>query len=221
MSSKWAQNALWRWTWISGIPPLLRKDSAAAVRRFGKIDIVINNAGVSGVTPIDAADSGLWMDIVNTNLVGTYQVTSRAVPHMPDGGRIVMISSVLGKFGVPGYTAYCASKTALIGFVRALALELAPRGIAVNAVCPGWVDTEMAWEGMRDIAASIGTTVEEFKKQAMARVPLGRWSSLTRLPISWRFLRPMRERMLRLRRSVSAAGPRRRKSERGFDWLDG
>ena len=84
-----------------------------------------------------------------------------------------MISSVLGKFGVPGYTAYCASKTALIGFVRALALELAPRGIAVNAVCPGWVDTEMAWDGMRDIAASIGTTVEEFKKQAMARVPLG------------------------------------------------
>ena len=68
-----------------------------------------------------------------------------------------MISSVLGKFGVPGYTAYCASKTGLVGFVRALALELAPRKIAVNAITPGWVDTEMAWDGMRNIAAAIGT----------------------------------------------------------------
>src|SRR5207247_9863615 len=75
--------------------------------------------------------------------------------------------------GVPGYTAYCASKTGLIGFTRALALELAPRKITVNAICPGWTDTEMARAGMRDIAASEGITVEEFKKQAMSRVPLG------------------------------------------------
>jgi len=143
------------------------------VDRFGKIDIVINNAGTSGITPVDAATTEPWLDILQTNLVGTYYVTRAATPHVPNGGRVIMISSVLGKFGVPGYTAYCAAKTGLIGFTRSLALELAPRKITVNALCPGWTDTEMARSGMRDIAASAGISVEEFKTQAMARVPLG------------------------------------------------
>jgi ketoreductase len=144
-----------------------------AVDRFGGIDIVVNNAGISGVTPVDSKDTGAWLDIINTNLVGAYYVTRSAVSRMRDGGRILMMSSVLGKFGVPGYTAYCAAKTSLIGFTRALALELAPRKITVNALCPGWVDTEMAMSGMKDIAASLGVTTEEFRKEAMSRVPLG------------------------------------------------
>ena len=145
----------------------------SAVERFGKIDIVVNNAGVSGVTPIDAADGAPWLDIIQTNVVGAYHVTRAAVRHMPDRGRVINISSVLGKFGVPGYTAYCTAKTGIIGFTRALALELAPRKIAVNAICPGWTATEMAWSGMRDIAAGIGISTEEFREQAMSRVPLG------------------------------------------------
>lgn len=143
------------------------------VDRFGKIDIVVNNAGISGVTPVDASDTGPWLDIVQTNVMGTYFVTRAAAPHIPNGGRIIMISSVLGKFGVPGYSAYCTSKTGLIGFTRALALELAPRKITVNAICPGWTDTEMARDGMRDIAKDMGITVDEFRAQAMSRVPLG------------------------------------------------
>jgi ketoreductase len=143
------------------------------VDRFGKIDIVVNNAGVSGVTPIDGKDTATWIDIIHTNIVGSYHVTRSSVPHMPDGGRVIMISSVLGKFGVPGYTAYCTAKTGLIGFTRALALELASRKITVNALCPGWVDTEMAMTGMKNGASSQGLSVEEFRKQAMSRVPLG------------------------------------------------
>ena len=143
------------------------------VDRFGKIDIVINNAGIAGVTPIDAAATAPWVDIIQTNLLGTYYVTRAAAPHVPNGGRVIMISSVLGKFGVPGYTAYCAAKTGLIGFTRSLALELAPRKITVNALCPGWTDTEMARAGMREIASSAGISVEEFKKRAMSQVPLG------------------------------------------------
>ena len=143
------------------------------VDRFGKIDIVVNNAGVSGVTPIDGKDTAVWIDIVNTNILGSYYVTRSSVAHMPDGGRVIMISSVLGKFGVPGYTAYCTAKTGLIGFTRALALELAARKITVNALCPGWVDTEMALTGMKNGAASQGISVEEFRTQAMSRVPLG------------------------------------------------
>jgi ketoreductase len=143
------------------------------VDRFGKIDLVVNNAGVSGVTPIDDNDTAAWLDIINTNVVGSYYVTRAAVPHMPDGSRVIMISSVLGKFGVPGYTAYCTAKTGVIGFTRALALELAPRKITVNAVCPGWVDTEMALTGMKNGAASQGISLDEFRQQAMSRVPLG------------------------------------------------
>jgi NAD(P)-dependent dehydrogenase (short-subunit alcohol dehydrogenase family) len=146
---------------------------ARIVDRFGKIDIVVNNAGISGVTPVDGADTAPWLDILQTNVVGSYYVTRAATPHIPERGRIIMISSVLGKFGVPGYTAYCTAKTGLIGFTRALALELAPRKITVNALCPGWTDTEMARSGMRDIAESQGITVEEFREQAMSRVPLG------------------------------------------------
>jgi NAD(P)-dependent dehydrogenase (short-subunit alcohol dehydrogenase family) len=150
-------------------------DSAISrvVDRFGKIDIVVNNAGISGVTPIESADTAPWVDIIQTNVLGSYYVTRAAAPHIPNGGRVIMISSVLGKFGVPGYTAYCTAKTGVIGFSRALALELAPRKITVNAVCPGWTDTEMARSGMRDIAKSMGISAEEFKEQAMSRVPLG------------------------------------------------
>jgi ketoreductase len=147
------------------------------VDRYGKIDIVVNNAGVSGITPINAGDTTPWLDIINTNVVGSYHVTRSAVAHMPDGGRVIMISSVLGKFGVPGYTAYCTAKTGLIGFTRALALELAPRKIAVNAICPGWVDTEMALTGMKNGAVAQGISVDEFREQAMSRVPLGQMIS--------------------------------------------
>jgi NAD(P)-dependent dehydrogenase (short-subunit alcohol dehydrogenase family) len=81
---------------------------------------------------------------------------------------------VLGRFGVPGYTAYCASKHAVIGFTRALALELVSRQITVNAICPGWVDTEMAAQGMQLGAQATGTTFDEFKAGAIGRVPIGR-----------------------------------------------
>jgi ketoreductase len=154
-------------------PNSVREGVDRIVDRFASIHIVVNNAGISGVTPITATDPAPWLDIVQTNLVGSFMVTRASVSHMPDHGRVINISSVLGKFGVPGYTAYCATKTGLIGFTRALALELAPRKITVNALCPGWVDTEMAWSGMRDIAAGMGITTEEFYRQAMSHVPLG------------------------------------------------
>ena len=138
------------------------------------IDVLVNNAGVGGGLPIDEADSAGWRRILDTNVWGTFLVTRAAVPMLGDGGRIVNMSSVLGRFGVPGYTAYCASKHAVIGFTRALSLELAARGITVNAICPGWVDTDMAAQGMQLGANAMGITFEAFKQQAMDRVPIGR-----------------------------------------------
>jgi NAD(P)-dependent dehydrogenase (short-subunit alcohol dehydrogenase family) len=138
------------------------------------VDVVVNNAGVGGGQPIEETDTASWRRILDTNVWGTFLVTRQAVPMLSDGGRVINISSVLGRFGVPGYTAYCASKHAVIGFTRALALELAKRNITVNAVCPGWVDTGMAAQGMRMGADATGVTFEEFRDKAIGAVPIGR-----------------------------------------------
>jgi ketoreductase len=148
-------------------------------RSWGKLHILVNNAGISGRTPLSSeADDGdeLWDRILATNLNGTYLMTRHALPLMSSGGgRIVNMSSVLGRFGVPGYAAYCTAKHGILGFTRALALELAPRGITVNALCPGWVETDMADQGIRETAAALGITPEAFREQAIAGVPLKRF----------------------------------------------
>ena len=147
------------------------------VSEWGKIQILVNNAGISGFSPIDDPDDSKWYNIVNTNLNGMYLITKEVLKHMPDdsGGRIINISSVLGKFGVPGYTAYCTTKHGMIGFTRALALEVVDRNITVNTICPGWVETEMAQQGINETAAFQGITPEEFKRQAIAAIPMKRF----------------------------------------------
>ncbi|OFW12672.1 MAG: hypothetical protein A3H29_06930 [Acidobacteria bacterium RIFCSPLOWO2_02_FULL_67_21] len=151
---------------------------AAGMRRLRDaaphLDVLVNNAGVGGGEPVDGSDIDRWRRTIDVNLTGMYLVTRAALPAMQPGGRIVNLSSVLGRFGVPGYTAYCASKHGVIGFSRALALELAPRAIAVNAICPGWVETDMAADGMRQGAAATGTTFEVFRERALSAVPIGR-----------------------------------------------
>jgi NAD(P)-dependent dehydrogenase (short-subunit alcohol dehydrogenase family) len=139
-----------------------------------RIDVLVNNAGVGGGQPVQEADPGDWRRVLDTNVFGTFLVTRQAIPLLQDGGRVVNMSSVLGRFGVPGYTAYCASKHAVIGFTRALALELVNRQITVNAVCPGWVETDMSVQGMQLGAHATGITFEQFKEQAIGRVPIRR-----------------------------------------------
>jgi ketoreductase len=147
-------------------------------RTWGKLHALVNNAGISGRTPMsspkdDGDDS--WDRILATNLTGSYLMTRHALSLMGSGGRIVNMSSVLGRFGVPGYAAYCTAKHGILGFTRALALELAPRGITVNALCPGWVETDMADQGIRETAAVLGVSPEAFREQAIAGVPLKRF----------------------------------------------
>jgi ketoreductase len=138
------------------------------------VDVLVNNAGVGGGQPVAGSDIERWRRTVDTNLTGTYLVTRAVLPMMRTGGRVINMSSVLGRFGVPGYTAYCASKHAILGFTRALALELTPQQITVNAICPGWVETEMAEQGMRAGAAATGQTFEQFREAAIGRVPIKR-----------------------------------------------
>lgn len=147
------------------------------VTAWGPPHLLVNNAGISGLSLLADPDDSRWYDIIDTNLNGLYLVTKAVLKRMPDhaGGRIINISSVLGKFGVPGYTAYCASKHGMIGFTRALALEVVNRGITVNTICPGWVETEMASLGIKETAALQGITPEEFRAQAVAAVPIQRF----------------------------------------------
>ncbi len=145
--------------------------------KWGAIHILVNNAGISGLSLIDDEADDKWHNIIDTNLNGMYLITKEVLKRMPDnaGGRIINISSVLGKFGVPGYTAYCTTKHGMIGFTRALALEVVQRGITVNTICPGWVDTEMAALGINESAALQGITPQQFKAQAVAAVPIHRF----------------------------------------------
>jgi NAD(P)-dependent dehydrogenase (short-subunit alcohol dehydrogenase family) len=137
----------------------------------GPFDALVANAGIGG--PNEPGYGDRWDDIVQTNLFGTYWCVRAAERHLPDGGRIVVTSSILARIGVSGYTAYCASKAGLLGLVRSLAAELAPRRIQVNAICPGWVNTEMAWQGLD---AFEGLTREQAFEVAMQEVPLRRMS---------------------------------------------
>ena len=145
-----------------------------AAKALGGLDMVVNNAGTGGPNACATPGPERWNEIVRTNLDGVFFVSRAALKHLPDGGRIVNISSVLGRFGVPGYTAYCASKHGVIGFTKALALEVAPRRITCNAICPGWVDTDMARAGLQLMADGLQVSFDAACAQAMAAVPLGR-----------------------------------------------
>jgi NAD(P)-dependent dehydrogenase (short-subunit alcohol dehydrogenase family) len=146
-----------------------------AARPDRRLDILVNNAGVGGPTPFDGDERSdeAWQRILDVNLTGTWRVCRAARPFLPDGGRIVNLSSVTGRFGVPGMAAYSASKHGIIGLTRTLALELAPRKITVNAVCPGWVDTDMGRSGIVLMGKAMQKSADESFQLAAKMAPLG------------------------------------------------
>lgn len=133
------------------------------IKKFGRIDVVVNNAGVYKTTPISTATEADWDYNIDINLKGPFLLCRAAVPHLKKGSSIVNIASVIGEVGVAGAAAYCASKGGLITFTKALALELASRGIRVNAVCPGPIQTAM-----------LGNLTRSEQKWFLDRVPLRR-----------------------------------------------
>ena len=139
---------------------------------------LIANAGIGGENQF--GDQDRWGEIIDTNLTGTYQTIQACLPLIKKDRapfkKIIIISSILARLGVPGYSAYCASKAGLLGLTRSLAAEHSGDGILINALCPGWVNTEMAQEGLQGFADALDISKDQAYKEAMKPVPLGKMS---------------------------------------------
>ncbi|MFD1660304.1 3-oxoacyl-ACP reductase FabG [Streptomyces caeni] len=162
-------------------PQSVEQFVAAAVDRFGTIDVLVNNAGRSGGGVTADIEDELWNDVIDTNLNSVFRMT-RAVLGIggmrgKDRGRIINIASTAGKQGVVLGAPYSASKHGVVGFTKALGNELAPTGITVNAVCPGYVETPMAQRVRQGYAAAYDTTEEAILEKFTAKIPLGRYST--------------------------------------------
>ncbi len=137
---------------------------AAIFVHFGKgPDILVNNAGIAISAPVVKTSDELWQRHLAINLSGSFYCTRSALPSMIEKkwGRIINIASIAGKTGAPYIAAYSASKHGLLGLTRSVALEMATKGITVNAICPGYVDTEMTSRGVENITSLTGRSTEE------------------------------------------------------------
>lgn len=145
----------------------VRRGIDSVVQAFESIDVLINCAGVAGSNSLEpSSDDADWHRIINTNLHGTYYVTKASFPYLPDGGRIINMGSVLSHVGAADQTAYTTAKHGVLGFTRAFAQYAASRNVTCNAVCPGWVRTDMARDRWKDLGID--------EHGAAAAVPLQR-----------------------------------------------
>lgn len=153
----------------------------AAVDRFGGVDILVNNAGRSGGGVTADLTDELWDDVIDTNLNSVFRLTREVLTtgglRDKAWGRIINIASTAGKQGVVLGAPYSASKHGVVGFTKALGNELAPTGITVNAVCPGYVETPMAQRVRAGYAAAYDTSEEAILEKFQAKIPLGRYST--------------------------------------------
>lgn len=151
--------------------------SVEAIRdRVPRVDILINNAGIAEGAPLTRTSDALWDRILHVNAWGSLAMCRSFMPGMAEAGwgRVVNIASIAGLAGQAYTAAYCASKHAVVGMTRALALEYARKGVTVNAVCPGWVETDMAQDAIDRIAESTGRSGESARATLEKQSPQGR-----------------------------------------------
>ena len=164
--------------WTADIKNAAQMQAVADAHPNLALEGIVANAGMGGANKFGEQDR--WHDIIETNLTGTYYTVQYFLPALLRSEHkykhIVITASVLARLGVAQYSAYCASKAGLLGLMRSWAVEYAPDNILVNAICPGWVDTDMAQEGLQGIADGIGISKAKFFDIAMQSVPLKKMS---------------------------------------------
>jgi 3-hydroxybutyrate dehydrogenase len=139
-------------------------------------DIMVNNAGIAESAPLSKTDDELWHRILAVNLSGTFYCTRAALPQMVERGwgRIINIASIAGKTGAPYIAAYSASKHGVLGLTRSVALEVATKGITANAICPGYVDTQMTTDAIENITKKTRLTADEAMESIKKMSPQNR-----------------------------------------------
>lgn len=147
-----------------------------AREKLGTVSILINNAGQARSAPVDRTDDVLWDQMLNVNLTGAFRCIRAALPDLVKcgSGRIVNVASTAGLIGYPYVAAYCAAKHGVVGLTRSLALELVKKNITVNAVCPGYTDTDIVRESIENVHLRTGRSVEEARAAFVGRNPQGR-----------------------------------------------
>lgn len=143
---------------------------------IGSLYGIVANAGIARANIYGEGDT--WQEVIDTNLTGSYNTVQECLPYLKKNGspfrKILFISSVLAQVGAPGYSAYCASKTGLLGLMRSMAVEYASENILVNAICPGFVDTDMAHGAFEGLARAMDITREAAMQMALSESPLGK-----------------------------------------------
>lgn len=149
---------------------------ADARARFGAVDTLVNNAGQADSAPVLKTDMVLWQRMLAVNLTGTWICTRQALPAMLEAGwgRIVNVASTAALRGYAYVSAYCAAKHGVLGLTRSLALELATKGVTVNAVCPGYTETDLLQRSVDNIVAKTGRSADDARAQLASGNPQGR-----------------------------------------------
>ena len=148
----------------------------AALAGISRLDVLVNNAGLERPTPLSGPapqTDEAFARIMAINVQGTNNVTRALVDRIPDGGRIILTASIWSKTAVPEFSAYVASKHALIGLMRTWTKELGPRGVTVNAVCPGWVRTEASMASLKAMSETDGRGEDELLDEIMTGQAIG------------------------------------------------
>jgi NAD(P)-dependent dehydrogenase (short-subunit alcohol dehydrogenase family) len=144
----------------------VRRAVEATERELGPIDVLVNNAGIADSAPFSSMSDELWDQVLAINLTGTYNCMRAVVPGMfaRRAGRVINIASTAAKIGFPYTAAYVASKHGVLGLTRAVALESEIRGVTVNAICPGWLNTDMTRESITRIVGKTGRSAMETRR---------------------------------------------------------